>query len=90
MKDPETVWKSAQVTKDFDGTTLHLEFEDDAKSLELTIGDKKGQVELPPLRNPDILIGENDLTSLSYLHEVRIHPSVLLEFAIFPLFDIKV
>ena len=26
-----------------------------------------------PLRNPDILIGENDLTSLSYLHE----PAVL-------------
>jgi len=24
---------------------------------------------LPHLRNPDILIGENDLTSLSYLHE---------------------
>ena len=24
---------------------------------------------LPPLRNPDILLGENDLTSLSYLHE---------------------
>ena len=24
---------------------------------------------LPPLRNPDILIGENDLTSMSYLNE---------------------
>ena len=24
---------------------------------------------LPHLRNPDILVGENDLTSLSYLHE---------------------
>lgn len=29
--------------------------------------------QLPPLRNPDILVGENDLTSLSYLHE----PAVL-------------
>ena len=29
--------------------------------------------DLPPLRNPDILIGSNDLTCLSYLHE----PSVL-------------
>ena len=28
---------------------------------------------LPPLRNPNILIGANDLTSLSYLHE----PAVL-------------
>jgi len=24
---------------------------------------------LPPLRNPEILVGCNDLTSLSYLHE---------------------
>lgn len=29
--------------------------------------------ELPPLRNPNILVGENDLTALSYLHE----PAVL-------------
>lgn len=28
---------------------------------------------LPPLRNPNILVGENDLTALSYLHE----PAVL-------------
>lgn len=28
---------------------------------------------MPPLRNPDILVGENDLTALSYLHE----PAVL-------------
>lgn len=28
--------------------------------------------ELPPLQNPDILLGENDLTSLSYLHEPAI------------------
>lgn len=28
---------------------------------------------LPPLCNPDILVGENDLTALSYLHE----PAVL-------------
>ena len=23
----------------------------------------------PPLQNPDILVGQNDLTTLSYLHE---------------------
>ncbi|KAI4903112.1 hypothetical protein NFI96_015689, partial [Prochilodus magdalenae] len=34
--------------------------------------DLKGNT-LPPLRNPDILVGENDLTALSYLHE----PAVL-------------
>ena len=25
--------------------------------------------QLPPLRNPDILVGSDDLTTLSYLHE---------------------
>merc|ERR1711936_336995 len=50
-----------------------LELEDDATPYALEIGSQKGQSELPPLRNPDILIGENDLTSLSYLHE----PAVL-------------
>lgn len=34
--------------------------------------DSKGSA-LPPLRNPDILVGENDLTALSYLNE----PAVL-------------
>lgn len=29
----------------------------------------KSEKDLPFLRNPEILIGENDLTSLSYLHE---------------------
>ena len=29
----------------------------------------KSSDNLPLLRNPDILLGENDLTSLSYLHE---------------------
>ena len=66
------------MTKDFDGSKLFLELEDDATQLELQIGDKKGQEELPPLRNPDILIGENDLTSLSYLHE----PAVLHNLAV--------
>lgn len=27
---------------------------------------------LPPLRNPDILIGQNDLTALSYLNEPEV------------------
>jgi myosin-5 len=70
IKDPECVWKAARVTVDYDGDQLQLEAEDDASTLCLEIG-KKGQ-ELPPLRNPDILIGENDLTNLSYLHEVKI------------------
>ena len=31
--------------------------------------DIKSSEDLPPLRNPDILIGADDLTNLSYLHE---------------------
>ena len=33
----------------------------------------KDEGKMPPLRNPSLLIGQNDLTSLSYLHE----PAVL-------------
>lgn len=33
---------------------------------------KDGKEQLPLLRNPDILIGENDLTSLSYLNEAEV------------------
>lgn len=39
--------------------------------LEYPVGPKTNP--LPFLRNPDILVGENDLTALSYLHE----PAVL-------------
>lgn len=36
--------------------------------------------ELPPLRNPDILVGENDLTALSYLHEPAILHNLKVRF----------
>ena len=78
MKDADLVWKAARVTKDYDGTNLQLELEDDATPVQLEIGTKKDQSELPPLRNPDILIGENDLTNLSHLHE----PAVLHNLAV--------
>lgn len=41
------------------------------QTLEYPLGPKANS--LPFLRNPDILVGENDLTALSYLHE----PAVL-------------
>jgi myosin-5 len=69
VKDANTVWKCATVTKDYDGKVVHLETED-LEKLEITI---KTENDLPHLRNPDILTGENDLTNLSYLHE----PAVL-------------
>ncbi|KAM5172128.1 unconventional myosin-Va isoform 1-T1 [Mantella aurantiaca] len=72
IPDPEEVWKSAEIQKDYKpgDTVLHLRLEE-GTDLEYRLDAKTK--ELPPLRNPDILVGENDLTALSYLHE----PAVL-------------
>ncbi|XP_033624983.1 unconventional myosin-Va-like isoform X2 [Asterias rubens] len=71
VRDPELVWKGGELKKDYTigDKLVDIELDDGGeKSLPL-----KSKDDLPPLRNPDILIGENDLTSLSYLHE----PAVL-------------
>ncbi|KAM6976065.1 unconventional myosin-Vb isoform 3-T3 [Tautogolabrus adspersus] len=72
IPDADDVWKAAEIVKDYkDGDpVLHLKLEDETP-LEYTVGPKSNP--LPFLRNPDILVGENDLTALSYLHE----PAVL-------------
>ncbi|XP_078127803.1 unconventional myosin-Vb isoform X1 [Sander vitreus] len=72
ISDPEDVWKAAEIVKDYkEGEpVLHLKLEDETP-LEYPVGPKSNP--LPFLRNPDILVGENDLTALSYLHE----PAVL-------------
>ncbi|XP_047426089.1 unconventional myosin-Vb isoform X2 [Mugil cephalus] len=72
IPDPDEVWKAAEITRDYkEGEpVLHLRLEDETP-LEYPIGPKSNP--LPFLRNPDILVGENDLTALSYLHE----PAVL-------------
>lgn len=68
IPDPDTVWKGAEVVKDISNGILIVEFDD---GQQLTLEIKKPE-DLPPLRNPDILIGENDLTSLSYLNEPEV------------------
>uniref|UniRef100_A0A8C3SU88 Unconventional myosin-Va n=1 Tax=Chelydra serpentina TaxID=8475 RepID=A0A8C3SU88_CHESE len=72
IPDPEEVWKSAELLKDYKqgDKVIQLRLEE-GKDLEYCLDPKTK--ELPPLRNPDILVGENDLTALSYLHE----PAVL-------------
>ncbi|KAE8296185.1 Unconventional myosin-Vc [Larimichthys crocea] len=72
IPDAESVWKSAEIKRDFHfgDTTLQLLLEDGTEH-DYPVDPSKPQ--LPPLRNPDILVGENDLTALSYLHE----PAVL-------------
>ncbi|XP_077375932.1 unconventional myosin-Va isoform X4 [Festucalex cinctus] len=72
IPDNEDVWKSAELIKDYKNgdTSLKLMLED-GTNFEHKLDPKTKN--LPYLRNPDILVGENDLTALSYLHE----PAVL-------------
>uniref|UniRef100_A0A673ZXC0 Myosin VC n=1 Tax=Salmo trutta TaxID=8032 RepID=A0A673ZXC0_SALTR len=72
IPDAEHVWKSAEILRDFKpgDDTLKLQLED---GTEMVYPLDKSSPKLPHLRNPDILVGENDLTALSYLHE----PAVL-------------
>jgi myosin-5 len=68
----EKVWEGAFLLEDFkpQGRSLRLLTEDSHQDTRLELD---SDADLPPLRNPDILIGENNLTSLSFLHE----PAVL-------------
>uniref|UniRef100_A0A669QZC0 Uncharacterized protein n=1 Tax=Phasianus colchicus TaxID=9054 RepID=A0A669QZC0_PHACC len=72
IPDPEEVWKSAEISQDYKegDRSLHLQLED-GTLYDLPI-EANGRG-LPFLRNPDILVGQNDLTALSHLHE----PAVL-------------
>ncbi|XP_072554810.1 unconventional myosin-Va-like [Paramormyrops kingsleyae] len=72
VPDSEGVWKPAELTRDYKqgDSVLHLLLED-GMHVEHPLDPEAPN--LPPLRNPDILVGENDLTALSYLHE----PAVL-------------
>ncbi|XP_035272460.1 unconventional myosin-Vc [Anguilla anguilla] len=69
IPDSEEVWKSAEILKDYRAGDSELELQlEDGTELKYPLDSQ-----LPHLRNPDILVGENDLTALSYLHE----PAVL-------------
>ncbi|XP_070688977.1 unconventional myosin-Va [Pempheris klunzingeri] len=71
IPDPDAVWVSALLLQDYSPGEKHL-------LLQLSNGKEArypvvSPSDLPPLGNPDILEGENDLTALSFLHE----PAVL-------------
>ncbi|XP_015336132.1 unconventional myosin-Vc isoform X1 [Marmota marmota marmota] len=78
IPDPEEVWKSAEIAKDYrvGDKVLQLLLEDGTE-LDYPIDPES----LPPLRNPDILVGENDLTALSYLHEPAVLHNLRIRFA---------
>ncbi|XP_058836374.1 unconventional myosin-Va isoform X3 [Topomyia yanbarensis] len=64
---PENVWQGAVVLRDYKEGSSTLELITD-RQVKHTV-QLKSKNDLPPLRNPAILIGQNDLTALSYLHE---------------------
>ncbi|KAM7156689.1 unconventional myosin-Vc isoform 1-T1 [Molossus nigricans] len=78
IPDPEEVWKSAEIAKDYrvGDKVLRLLLEDGTE-LDYAVNPDS----LPPLRNPDILVGENDLTALSYLHEAAVLHNLRVRFA---------
>uniref|UniRef100_A0A8I5R687 Myosin VC n=1 Tax=Papio anubis TaxID=9555 RepID=A0A8I5R687_PAPAN len=78
IPDPEEVWKSAEIATDYrvGDKVLRLLLEDGTE-LDYSVNPES----LPPLRNPDILVGENDLTALSYLHEPAVLHNLRIRFA---------
>ncbi|XP_076009216.1 unconventional myosin-Va [Genypterus blacodes] len=71
IPDPDAVWVSAQLLRDYNAGEQHVLLQlSDGRELDYPVASPS---DLPPLGNPDILEGENDLTALSFLHE----PAVL-------------
>ena len=68
---PVSVWQEAVVENDMksDGILTLRSVSDSATVVDLTI---KNDGDFPPLVNPDMLLGVNNLTSLSYLHEAAV------------------
>ncbi|XP_077372230.1 unconventional myosin-Va-like [Festucalex cinctus] len=79
LPDAEEVWKSAKLVKDYapGNQTLFLLL-DDGTEVEYKIDPRTN--DLPPLRNPNILVGENDLTALSYLNEPAVLHNIKVRF----------
>lgn len=63
----EVVWEGAVLQEDYKSNDLQVVVLTDKG--ERRIIKIKNELDLPHLRNPAILIGQNDLTALSYLHE---------------------
>ncbi|XP_058794767.1 unconventional myosin-Va [Phymastichus coffea] len=69
----DKVWEGAVLLEDYGPGQQRLSLRTEETKEESRQLDVRSDADLPPLRNPDILIGENNLTSLSFLHE----PAVL-------------
>lgn len=82
---PEKVWEGAEVTQDFRSGVLIVKTDDSGQIKQIKV---EKDADLPNLRNPPILIGENDLTSLSYLHEPAVLHNLKVRFVKVLRFDI--
>eukprot|EP00045_Choanoeca_perplexa_P015970 m.208486 g.208486 ORF g.208486 m.208486 type:complete len:1858 (+) comp17133_c0_seq10:3764-9337(+) len=71
LRDKESVWISGVVRSLSEAEKLLAVQNDRGTTVELKL--EEDHSNLPPLRNPDVLVGAADLTDLSYLHE----PAVL-------------
>lgn len=69
IPDAETVWQGAVITRAYKPGDTAIYLRADASGSDEVAVAIKGELDLPPLRNPTSLIGQNDLTALSYLHE---------------------
>ena len=75
IPDPDKVWLAAKLLESYDDKkpTLKVTIEDTEAILDHDVASTiLPNPKLPPLRNPDILIGQNDLTALSYLNEPEV------------------
>jgi myosin-5 len=74
IPDSNKIWLAATLLENYDpkrGTLKCLT--DDSGEIDYDISSNLiPNPKLPPLRNPDILIGQNDLTALSYLNEPEV------------------
>ncbi|KAF7702988.1 unconventional myosin-Vb isoform X2 [Silurus meridionalis] len=70
VPDSEEVWVCAQLEQDYQPGDQQLTLKLSNRTVQYPVAPPAG---LPPLGNPDILEGENDLTALTFLHE----PAVL-------------
>lgn len=78
VPDPEAVWISAQLMQDYRPGDQQLQLQlSEGRDLQYSVAPPSG---LPPLGNPDILEGENDLTALSFLHEAAVLHNLRVRF----------
>lgn len=71
LPDKQQVWVCGEVLSSHvtEVLTLRVKGEGSEERGEPLLIKVTSKAEFPPLKNPQLLVGANDLTSLSYLHE---------------------